>query len=162
MVLEEVAGHAPPPAVATLVVALTAPDPAQRPESAAAALRLLDGARAPTAPTNPIDATAATQRAAPAATVIQPGSRGGSEDAALRPPAAVLSRPYALPLPLALLATLAALGVILAVVLASGGASEDRSSQRTAPGPAPPGAPLDQQLRALQRIIDDAAQPPPQ
>ena len=162
MVVQEVAGHIAPPAVATLIAALTAPDPAQRPASAAAALRLLDVAGNPTAPTNALDATAPTQAAAPGATLIQGAPRRGREDAAPRPPAAARSRPYALSLPLALLAALAALGVILAVALASGGASDDRSAQRTAPRPAPPGAPLDQQLRALQRIIDDAAQPPPQ
>ncbi len=163
MVLQEVAGHAPPPAVAALVAALTAPDPAQRPQSAAAALHLLEAtspaAGTATAPTDAVDATAATQ---PAATLIQPAPRGGPEHAASLPAAATRPRTYAISPAAAVLTALAVLGVILAVMLSSGGASGERSAEQTAPVPAPPSAPLDQQLRALRRIIDHAAQPSPQ
>ncbi len=160
MVLKDVADQAPPPAVATLIAALTAPDPAQRPGSAAAALQLLDSTSSAgdaTAPTNAVDATAATQLAAPDATLVQPAQRSGPEHQA--PAAAASSRPRARGVPpvLALLAALAVLGVILAVVLSSGGASDDTSAKQPAPAPAQRSAPLDQQLDALQRIIEHAA-----
>lgn len=161
MVLREVAGHAPAPALAPLIEALTAPQPEQRPGSAAAALQLLDSplpADADATPTTKAaDATAATRPSAPDATLVQPAQGAGPEHEALRAAARRPSQTLAVPRRLALIAALALVGVILAVALFNGGRSDDTSSGRAAPAPAQPGAPLDQQLDALQRIVDHAA-----
>ncbi len=154
MVLREVAGDAPTPALASLIAALTAADPVQRPSSATAHELLSDA----TAPTQLVDATAATNVAASAATLVQPTPRphADSED----PPLAAVTRPRTRRFApaLALIAILALAGVILAVAL-SGGTSNEMPTEQPAPTPAEAGAPLDQQLNALQRIIDHAAQP---
>lgn len=163
IVLREVAHRAPTPPLAPLIDALTAPQPEQRPASAAAALQLLDstlpfdaGADAEaTPPTKGADATAATRPSAPDATRVQPAAgpeREATPAAARRP-----SRTLAVPRGPALIAALALVGVILAVALFNGGGSDDTSSGQAAPAPAQPGAPLDQQLDALQRIVAHAA-----
>lgn len=163
MVLQEVAGQEPPPPLAALIATLTAPDPAHRPRSAAAARDLLvattpTGDSGATAPTQPVDATPATQPARPAATVLQPAQPSARDEARLAPAGTWWPRRSIRPA-LALTAALAVLGVVLIVVLSSGGASSDENADR--PAPAQPGAPLSQQLEALQSIIDHAAQRPP-
>lgn len=156
MVLREVAGDAPTPALASLVAALTAAHPVQRPSSATAAHELLADA---TAPTERVDAIAATNIAAPGATLIQPTPRPHADDE--DPPVAAVTRPRTRRFAPAgaVMAILALAGVILAVALSTGGTSNDRTAEQDAPTPAAPDAAFDQQLDALQRIIDHAAQP---
>lgn len=155
MVLREVAGPAPTPALATLIAALTAHDPDQRPRSATAASQLLGDV---TAPTKAVDATAAAKAAAPAATLLQPAPPGGPDIETALPSQHTLARTPAVRRAAGLAAALALAVVILAIALSSRGPSDNTNAEQTAPASAQPNAPLDEQLGALQRIINDAAQ----
>ena len=139
VVVREIAGDAAPPELAALIGALTATDPDQRPGSASAARALLEGATAPTR----VMGTDATDRPAAAASAARAWLRGRG-----------------IPPGLAVGGTLALLAVLLVVALSSGGdpSSRDSASGRSGPAPAQPGAALERQLRALDRVIDDAAQ----
>ncbi|HVF80141.1 MAG TPA: serine/threonine-protein kinase [Solirubrobacteraceae bacterium] len=166
MVLRELAGQAPPPALATFIATLTASDPAQRPRSAAAALELLDASppagSGATAPTEVVDATAATQLAAPAETLLQP-AQPGTRDAVQPAVASTGLRRRGVSPAVAGAAALALLAIVILLVSLSGGdAPPQKSSVNAAPAPAQPRAPLNEQLDALKRIIDSAAQRPAQ
>jgi serine/threonine-protein kinase len=166
MVLAEVAGQAPAPAaLVTLIATLTAADPTQRPHSAATAHDLLDAPTpradsGATAPTQTVDATAATQPAPPAATLVAPAQRRRPQDKA--PPTAPSTRlrTRGLPPALAVTAALALLGVVLIVTLTSGGTPPQKRAAKATPAPAQPNAPLDQQLDALKNIIGAATKRP--
>ena len=167
MVVREVAAQAPAPAVTILVATLTAADPTRRPASAAAALRLLDADPMPpsveaTAPTRALYPTAATPAESPAATRVQPVDGQGAERQT--PPATPSGGSPALTGRAALAATAALVALVIVVIVTltgGGGGSGEKSTGRAAPAPAQPAAALEQQLDALQRIIDHAAQPPP-
>ena len=157
MVLREVAGDGPAPALASLITTLTAPEPSQRPRSAAAALALLGGhpsmaGPGATAPTRVVAAPAATRLAPrPPPPVGPPGQTLGASSSAW------LRRRGVSPA-VAAVAALALLAVILIVSLGSGGdGSSPGHIATTTPAPARPSAHLDQQLDALQRIIDAIA-----
>ena len=154
--------------VRRLVARLTLPEPELRPASAAAALRVLD--RADDEPTPPLPPpTAATgenattpTRFATDATAVHDGDARERPDTA-RPNAvrrgAARRRPTPLAPPIAWAsAGLAALVLVLALALRS--SDDGDRSQSTGPGASPAPArtaPLDEQLDALDRTVDDAA-----
>jgi len=131
-VLREVASDDPATALDALIEALTADDPDRRPRSAAAALEVLDGETAPTRP----------QRTAATRALPRVRTRELSEVAHR-----ARRSPWFFPA-----AALAAILVValLVVALAGGGEPETGSA-------APTGAPLNEQLDALDRMIEGAA-----
>jgi eukaryotic-like serine/threonine-protein kinase len=137
------------PALGRLTSRLTASDPLERPDSAVAALALLDE----TADTAQMDETAAT---------AVMGERGGGADrTAVTAPLKSPTRPAATPrrgsrrraLAALVAAALLAAGAV-AIVSYRGGGSDQPA--RSTPSPAPAGAPLDQQLDALERIVRES------
>ncbi len=171
VLLREVAGETPPPWVTALLHALTAADPQQRPSDAAAALRLIDrsspgcvelrGEASATEPTARLTSTDPRPRTT--VTLAQAASgavaRGASIPWRLAAPATSWLRERGISPALALGGTLAVLAVILIVALSSGG---DQPSRDALLGPkstpAKPSAPLEEQLRALDTIIERAAE----
>ena len=135
-VLREVAGDEPAPAIGGLIGALTADEPDRRPRSAAAALEALDGGTG-TAPTRP-QRTAAT-RALPSGAAQAERIRRAAHGARRSP----------LFFPAAALVTIVVVA-LLVVALAGGGEPEAGNA-------APAEAPLNEQLDALDRMIEGAA-----
>jgi eukaryotic-like serine/threonine-protein kinase len=136
-----------------LIAELTADDPARRPASAEEALAAVEGGRrgAPTAATRALDTPRPADR--PLTTRVMGGSDRvrvsadrvkSSADRAWRSPWF---------LPAAALAAIL-LTAILVIAVAADGGGEDRSS---APRAAPESASLEQQLDALDRMIEGAA-----
>ncbi|MBW3609808.1 MAG: serine/threonine protein kinase [Actinobacteria bacterium] len=155
MVLRELTRQQPEPALASLVAALTAADPVDRPASAAAALQLL-AQDAPTArqtgPTRVATIAAGTDR-----TLHQARPQAGERMAeGAGPPG--LRRIS----PAAAAGTVIAIAIVVVLVIAlgggDGGSTAATKTTRTV-APAPAGAPLDEQLRALRRLVDEAAGP---
>lgn len=157
MVLRELTRQQPEPALASLVASLTATDPGDRPASAAAALQLLTQ-DAPTA------RQSASTRVAPMAGgtdrtlhQVRPQSGGRMAERAGPPGLRRVS-------PAAAAGTVIAIAIAIVVVLVialgggDGGSTAATKTTRTV-GPAPAGAPLDEQLRALRRLLDEAAGP---
>lgn len=172
VVVREVAGEAASPGIAALIAALTAPDPQKRPSSASAALRLLETAPpqrtspeggAATAQARVIASTATTWPAQTAATLAQAGTATAGEGEARTANRLALTsgwlREQGVPPAFAVAGMLALLLVILVVALRAGGDSSPpaTSTDGSASAPARPSATLDEQLRALDRIIDHAA-----
>lgn len=154
MVLRELTRQQPEPALASLVAALTAADPGDRPASAEAALQLL-AQDAPTA------RQTAPTRVAPAAgtdrTLHQARAQADERMAeAAGPPG--LRRIS----PAAAAGTVIAIAIVVVLVIAlgggDGGSTAATKTTRTV-APTPAGAPLDEQLRALRRLVDEAAGP---
>lgn len=172
MVLREVAGEAPPPWLTALLGALTAADPQQRPGDATAALHLLDppapgkgqesgGKTDATAPTALLTPTATTPLPQTAATLAQAATSAARDGAGRmrKPfdPASAWLRERGIPPVLALGGVLALLLVISFALLSSGGDQPSQDAPAPKAAPAEPGSPLDQQLRALDRIVERAA-----
>lgn len=158
MVISEVAG--PAPAVAALVTALTQNDRRDRVLSATAALELLRTPSPPTTGTTPTRVMAAP-RAATASTRAQPVpayARTDRATPATRSRVVVWLHARSVRSLLAAGALAAIVIIIVVVSLDGGGRSSDQPRQpRTSPVAAPADAPLADQLRALDRIVDDAA-----
>lgn len=165
MVLREVAGELPEPALARLIAALTAVDPSQRPLSAAAALGLLD-APAPrdrTATTRVLGAPTTAEPAVMTATAtrMQPAPPPAA-DRTSRSPAPPTGRPARRRAGLVAAGVITLLSVILVVVLSGGNDAARPPGAQSVPAAARASEPLDQQLDALDRIIDRAARQAPQ
>ena len=137
-VIAEATGHAPFGPLSTLVDALTAVDPTRRPRSAAVALALLDEPVQPTARTL-VSGRDRHGRAQPREASRHMGRRPG-----------VGGRRLAL----WFAAGVAALAAVFGLVL--GGSSGDERDGAPLAQPAAPGAPLEQQLDAMDELIDAA------
>jgi serine/threonine-protein kinase len=138
VLLGEIGGGASQP-LAGLLARMTSRDPAERPQSAAAALAELD-------PTRALPLTQASQ-AAPL-----PPTTPLAQSQPQR-----LARSYSLPAirrshALAAAAVLVAV-LVLVVIAASGGGGSSKTSTTAVPRPAPAGAPVAQQLDRLERIV---------
>lgn len=132
MVIREVAGESPPPALTALIEALTAEAPTDRPHSAADALGMLEAPRPPQRPGTAATAVQPRQPITAATTIVRSG----------RSSRVVLGG-------LALLAVL----VVVIVAIASGGSG---LSAPGVPAPAPKSAPIDRQVSALEQIVQSA------
>jgi serine/threonine protein kinase len=180
--LEELTAPAPAsPRLARLVRALTQPDPARRPRSAAAALATLErpplAARA-LAPRAPSAIAAATRSMRERSTYVMPAARRTTLDARARtrrPRSAAFASRALQPRALAVLGTCALLIAIVALLVsapgprapstssrgfasaASANSSSRPSATSRAPAPASPQAPLQAQLDAIARRIAFAA-----
>jgi tRNA A-37 threonylcarbamoyl transferase component Bud32 len=164
IVLRELTEWRRSPELTPLIAGLTAASPENRPQSAAAALRLLETgptrAVAGTAPTRVVPATApapSSGRRPPRMTahtrrVPQHATAGRAPGR--RPP--VIRR---IP-PRIALAGGAVLALLVVVVLVSSRGGGSPTPSRTTPAPASAAAPLADQLRSLGQIVDDAAQAP--
>lgn len=154
VLLGEVAGESPPEHLTSLIVRMTATDPAARPSSAAQALAELDPTRRlpPTAAEEPVDPTIALPES--------PTNPRARVDAAGPPPfAARLPAGFSLGRPQAIGAAALLVVLLLVVVIAasSGGNSKlNVASPRPAPAAAPAGAPANQQLDRLEQIVRSA------
>jgi serine/threonine-protein kinase len=165
IVLRELTERRRSPELTPLIAGLTAASPENRPQSAAAALRLLETgptrAVAGTAPTRVVPATApapSSGRRPPrmtARTRRLPQHATAGRAPGRRPP--VVRR---IP-PRIVLAGGAVLALLVLVVLVSSrGGGPPPPTSRTTPAPASAAAPLADQLRSLGQIVDDAAQAP--
>jgi hypothetical protein len=152
--LEDVLAARPLPGLGDLIEALTAGDPARRPSSAQAALRMIDGTGASTTRVlprahrarprarRPVGPAAARRRARTAATAVRLGRR--SELARRRTPKAA---------PAIAIAIAIAIGLVIVIaVLSSGGGGGSRPPAH-APAPAPSDAPLGAQIEALSERV---------
>jgi eukaryotic-like serine/threonine-protein kinase len=167
VVLREASGADPSPALANLITRLTAAAPEQRPTAASTALALLGappvaGDSEPTAATRALGSTAATR-------VVQPRMLQAAQPPARKAP--ISTRPQA-PMAgskhrnrgiskrrwLAGLVTAFALIIIVIAASSGGGTPSTPTSKNIATPALPrPGAPLQQQLNALDQIVNHAA-----
>ena len=151
VVIGELAGERPTPSLSVLITALTSHEARLRPASADAALQLLDPASAPRSATDAT--TVMPNRAAASVTAVtralSPSARFAAAGARLRrhniSPTAVRRG----------VAALVALSVVIALVIAA--SADNTPSPRRVRQPASQNAPVDQQLRTLDRIVDDAS-----
>jgi eukaryotic-like serine/threonine-protein kinase len=153
-VLRQAAGDRPSARLARLVDALTQDDPEQRPASAEAALRALEGGPSTTTTTttttrviaDPKEAVnRAVQRSRP-----QMQALGRSLENARRSPWFA---------PAAGLAAIVVVAIVV-VALATRGGAPSQSAQGDTRGLPPASAPLEEQLRGLERTIDRAERGP--
>lgn len=154
MVLRELTAHQPTPELTGLIGALTAADPGDRPASAQAALQ-----RVPTNAMPSPSPTAAT-RIVPAVPERPPAPEHGT-DQTRRMTASAVPRTRSVSTRAALTAAAAvALVLVLVIAFSSGGDSSPPATNATSAVPAPAAAPLDDQLRALGQLVDQAAAGP--
>jgi serine/threonine protein kinase len=127
VLLSEVTAANESPGLERLIDRLMEADPSRRPSSAAQALSALDSATGVTAPTRPLAATGATRRIATDADHRRAWLATG------------------------IAAALAAVIVVIVIATSGGGGG---NSNATTPRAAPANAPLNQQLNALDRMVE--------
>ena len=158
-VLREITAHAnvnaPAVELDALISSLTEDDPAQRPASANEALERLRGTPHPGAAQS-IDDTAPTavlDRSTARADGPDRARERDDRSASAAVPARRMRRsPWLFPA-----AGLAAILLVAVLVVALASGDDPSPSGASAPAPAPASAPLDEQLRALDRMIEGAA-----
>jgi serine/threonine protein kinase len=159
MVIGEVAGPDPRPDLGTLIEALVEPHPLMRLDSAQSALELMAAtdetdpdptARVPQRPTEPAQLPAATREAAARRAERCATQPRAEQRADARRPRRRVSRA-------AISAVAVALIALVVVLSETAGTDSGHAETPASAAPASPGAPLDEQLRALDRIVDRAA-----
>jgi serine/threonine protein kinase len=157
MVIGEVAGPEPEPALNTLIEALVEPHPLMRLDSAQSALEILAATapeeteptrHVPQRPTEPAPAPARVPRARRA----EPRAAHPRTEqlAAGRRPRRGISRA-------AISALVVALIAVVVILSETAGTDSGHAETPASAAPASPDAPLSEQLRALDRIVDQAA-----
>ncbi|HET8976889.1 MAG TPA: serine/threonine-protein kinase [Solirubrobacteraceae bacterium] len=166
VVIRQVAGEPPPPRLVALIDALVAEDPGDRPESARAALALLQQAAAEeptgTAETRPVSQSRTARWPAATPETITQRLRTGATSPR-RPFSATggtapASRRIARG-PAYVMAALLVVVIIIVLVTSVGGSgsgSRPSSGGSAAPSPAPSTASVSGQVKAMDRIIESA------
>ncbi len=157
LVIRELVGARPAPELAPLIAALTPSDPEQRPGSAKDALALIDAPRSD-ARAGAVRSTATTRAAAaPRATGGAPITGAAVARRPSSPTAGVRRTSRSTRSRHSIVPAIAAAIVVALIILVA--ASRDGGEPRSSPQPAPAAAdaPLDEQLRALDRIVTRAA-----
>lgn len=167
IVLREASGADPSPVLANLITRLTAAAPEQRPTAASTALALLGappgaGDGQPTAATRELNPTAATRVVQPRVLdAAEPPTRKAPIPTRPQAPTAGSKHPKRGISPRRWLAGLVTAAVLIIIVIAAsggGGSPSTTASSTSATPPLPrPGAPLQQQLNALDQIVNHAA-----
>jgi eukaryotic-like serine/threonine-protein kinase len=156
VVIRQVAGEHPAPALEALVAALTAQDPGERPASASAALELLRDATTATRPVTLDGDATRPMPVDPDATRPMPADEGATRPMPAgprtpQPPAAQRRRPQR-----ALLAAAAAVVALIVIVILLTTEGGSGRTPAKIPSPAPAQASVARQVQALERIVVSA------